>query len=215
MPKRSLAKQAWYDLLQVICRLLAVTLLRLRCHGRSHIPPSGGALVLSNHQSNFDPVLVGLCSNRRLNYLARLTLFRFPPFRWLIQSLDAIPIDREGSGLGGVKETLKRLKAGEMVLIFPEGTRTSDGQVQALKPGFSAIARRAGVPLVPVAVDGAYDAWPRHRRWPRIAVVHVTFGSPIWPNEIPQLTDDALISVAEQRIRDCHRQAAASRAAYR
>src|SRR6185369_4246968 len=96
-------------------------------------------------------------------------------------SLDAIPIDRDGLGLAGLKETLKRLKRGEMVLIFPEGTRTPDGQVAPLKPGFCAIARRANVPLVPVAIDGAFDAWPRFSPVPRPATIHVEFGPPIEP----------------------------------
>ena len=74
----------------------------------------------------------------------RDTLFGFPPFRWLINSLDAIPIDREGIGLGGIKESLRRLKAGEMLVIFPEGTRTKDGNVGELKPGFLALAQLEG-----------------------------------------------------------------------
>jgi len=109
MAERSLAKRLWYDYLQVMCRLLGVALFRVRCTGRENVPPTGGVLVLSNHQSQFDPMLVGLAIDRRLNYLARETLFRFPPFRWLIRSLDAIPIDREGLGLAGLKETLRRL----------------------------------------------------------------------------------------------------------
>ena len=150
-------------------RLAAVAVFKIRCFGRELVPQSGGGLVLSNHQSNLDPVLIGLACERRLNYVARTTLFRSAAFRWMVAALDAIPIDREGGGLGGLKETLKRLKRGEMVLLFPEGTRTPDGEVHAIKPGFCAIARRAAVPLVPVALDGAFDAWPRQRRFPRPA----------------------------------------------
>src|SRR5580704_9941388 len=133
-PSRSLAKRFWYRFLQFVCRLLATLLFQIRISGRDFVPREGGVMVLSNHQSHLDPVLVGLACDRRLNYLARETMFGFAPFRWLIQSLDAIAIDREGSGLAGLKETLRRLKRGEMVLIFPEGTRTSDGEVAALKP---------------------------------------------------------------------------------
>ena len=175
------------------------------------MPATGGALILSNHQSNFDPVLIGLACNRRLNYLARQTLFRFPPFRWLIKSLDAIPIDREGSGLGGLKETLKRLKRQEIVLIFPEGTRTRDGNVAPLKPGFCSLARRAGVPLVPAAIDGAYDAWPRDRPLPAPSVIHIQFGEPLAPNDVAQLTDDQLVAEVQRRICQCHQAAVAGR----
>ena len=178
MARRSLPKRLWYDGLRVICRLLGVVLFRIRCRGRQWVPESGGALVLSNHQSHLDPMLIGLACNRRLNYLARDTLFGFAPFRWLINSLDAIPIDREGLGLAGLKETLKRLKHDELVLIFPEGTRTLDGEVAPLKPGFSALAKRAGVPLLPVAIEGAFDAWPRTRRFSRRASNQIQFAAP-------------------------------------
>jgi len=163
--------------------------------------------VLSNHQSNLDPVLIGLACDRRLNYLARVTLFRFAPFRWLIASLDAIPIDRDGLGLNGLKETLRRLKRGEMVLIFPEGTRTSDGEVASLRPGFSALAKRARVPLVPVAIDGAFRAWPRSRALPRLATIEIEFGPPLMPDELQSYDERQLVDEVDRRIRRCHRQA--------
>ena len=136
MAQRSAAKRLWYGFLQVFCRLLTLAVCRIRVVGREHVPQKQGGLLLSNHQSHLDPVLLGLACDRRLNYLARESLFRFTPFRWLIQSLDAIPIDREGVGLSGLKETLRRLKQDELVLIFPEGTRTRDGEISPLKPGF-------------------------------------------------------------------------------
>jgi len=207
MSQRSLAKRAWYQWLHVTCRIFGVAVFKIRCRGRSLVPKTGPALVLSNHQSNFDPVLIGLACDRRLNYLARETLFKFAPFRWLIKSLDAIPIDREGMGLGGLKETLKRLKRDEMVLIFPEGTRTHDGEMAGLKPGFCALAKRANAPLVPVAIDGAYQAWPRRQKLPGVSVIHIVFGPPIWPAQIEGLDDRSLVAEVERRIRECHRQA--------
>src|SRR5262245_1475162 len=111
--QRSLAKRLWYNFLRVFFRMLAVVVFRIRVRGREHIPKEGGLIVLPKHQSHLDPILVGLCFDRRLNSLARDTLFGFPPLRWLINSLDAIPLDREGIGLGGLKESLKRLKTGE------------------------------------------------------------------------------------------------------
>ena len=110
MAQRSLPKRLWYDFLRVVFRLLGVAFFRIRVFNRQYIPTAGGALVISNHQSHLDPILVGLAFDRRLNYVARDTLFGFAPFRWLINSLDAIPIDREGIGLGGLKESLRRLK---------------------------------------------------------------------------------------------------------
>jgi 1-acyl-sn-glycerol-3-phosphate acyltransferase len=205
--QRTLAQRLGYDALRVLARLFSVGLLGLRVAGREHWPAAGGGLVCSNHQSFFDPPLVGLTCDRRMNYLARDSLFRVPGLSQLIAFLDAIPIDREGGGLAGLKETLRRLKAGELVLIFPEGTRTHDGEVAPLKPGFIAVARRSRVPLVPVAIDGAYQSWPRTARLPRPTRLAVVIGPPIEPQEVAELSDEDLLAELEQRILNCHAEA--------
>lgn len=201
---RTLVQRVGYDWLRWCCRLLSVWMFGLRVAGREHWPEQGGALVCANHQSMFDPPLVGLTCPRRMNYLARDTLFRVPGLRQLIAFLDAIPIDREGGGLAGLKETLRRLKAGEMVLIFPEGTRTYDGEVAPLKPGFIAVARRSKVPLVPVGIDGAFQAWPRTARLPRLGRMAVVVGEPISAEQIAEFSDEDLLAELEQRILTCH-----------
>jgi 1-acyl-sn-glycerol-3-phosphate acyltransferase len=200
---RTLSNRMWHDFLRYVARMVAVPVFQIRHRGRQFLPPEGGGLVLSNHQSNLDPILIGLGCSRRLNYVARTTLFRFAPLGWLINSLDTIPINREGSGFGGLKETLKRLKRGELVLLFPEGTRSPDGEIHEMKPGFCAIAKRSAVPLIPVAVDGAFEAWPRHRSVPRRTVVHVEFGEPIAPEEVARMSDDELVREVQRRIQLC------------
>jgi 1-acyl-sn-glycerol-3-phosphate acyltransferase len=115
--------------------------------------------------------------------------------------------------MSGLKETLRRLKRGELVLIFPEGTRTTDGEVKPLKPGFSALARRAGVPLLPVAIDGAFQAWPRRRKLPRSGHIQVQFGPPLLPQEIQHYDERELVAEIERRIRACHAQAREQRRA--
>jgi 1-acyl-sn-glycerol-3-phosphate acyltransferase len=205
MAQRSFAMRIWYDFLRVVFRLLGVVCFRIRVFGREHIPKSGGVLVVSNHQSHLDPILAGVGCDRRMNYVARDTLFGFAPFRWLIKSLDAIPIDREGIGLGGIKESLRRLKAGEMLVIFPEGTRTKDGNVGQLKPGFLALARRSKVPILPMAIDGAYESWPKRNLLPGLAVIHVRYGQVIVPEMAAQFDDNALQAEVDRQIRICHR----------
>jgi 1-acyl-sn-glycerol-3-phosphate acyltransferase len=207
MAQRSLPKRVWYDFLRVFFRVFGVAVWRIRVFGRQNVTLSGGVLVVSNHQSHLDPILVGLACDRRLNFVARDTLFGFPPFRWLISSLDAIPIDREGIGLGGLKESLRRLKAGEMLAIFPEGTRTRDGEVGELKPGFLALARRAKVPLLPVGLDGSFDSWPRRNLLPWPAVIYVCVGQPLSAEEMSRLDDEKLLAEVERRIRQCTLQA--------
>jgi 1-acyl-sn-glycerol-3-phosphate acyltransferase len=196
-----------YDALRVVCRFIAVWLYGLRVEGRENWPSEGCGLVCANHQSMFDPPLVGLTCSRRMNYLARDTLFRVAGLKQLITFLDAIPIDRDGGGLAGLKETLRRLKAGELVLIFPEGTRTRDGEVAPLKPGFIAVARRSKAPLMPVGLDGAYQAWPRTAWLPRAGRIGVAIGKPISPEQVAALSDEDLLAELEQRILVCHARA--------
>ncbi len=204
MPDRSLAKRAWYAAVRRVCQLVAVICYRVRYTGVENIPSEGGVLVVSNHQSHLDPPLVGLACMRRMNFLARASLFGFAPFRWLINSLDAIPIDREGIGFGGIKTSLRRLKRGEMVAIFPEGTRTPDGQIGPFRPGFTTLAVRSRAAILPVAIEGAYDAWPRGRRFPRLGRIHVHYGCPIFPEQIEKHGEKELLAEVEQRVRQCH-----------
>lgn len=211
MAERSFPMRAWYAFIRVIVGFFAFGMFRLRSFHRERLPATGGYLLLSNHQSHLDPPLIGFVVPRRVNYLARDTLFKNRFFAWLINSLDAIPIDREGLGLSGLKETMRRLKRGEIVLLFPEGTRSPDGEMQPLKPGFSALVQRTGVPIVPVALDGAYQAWPRKAKFPRPGRVCVVVGEPISLETAKSLDDRALIALVDERLRACHAEARARR----
>lgn len=200
---RSWLKRRTYDLTRVTARLAGILFFRIRCEGRSHVPATGGALVCANHQSFLDPVLVGLACDRRLNYLARRTLFEHRFLAWLMTWYDAIPLERDGMGLSGMKETLRRLKREEMVLLFPEGTRTTDGQLGELKPGFCTLARRSRVPLLPVTLAGAFRAWPRSQRLPRPAPIWIQFGPAISVEEVAALDDEQLIARLQAAWREC------------
>ncbi len=208
--KRPLGQHLWYKLVRASAVIFSVILFRVRAHGRHYQPPEGAVLVVANHQSHLDPPLIGMLCYRHLNFLARESLFHFFLLRWLIRSLGSIPIDRDGIGLSGIKETLRRLKRGEMVLVFPEGSRSPDGQVGVLKPGFCALARRGGVQVLPVAIAGAFEAWPRNCRFPRPRTVQIQFGHPLTPAQIGGYSDEELIAEIRRRLIDCH-SAAASR----
>jgi len=96
--------------------------------------------------------------------------------------------------------------------MFPEGTRTRDGEVAPLKPGLCALAKRSRSPLVSVGIAGAFDAWPRWNRLPRLTTIYVQFGASILPEEIDQLQDEELLALVERRIRECHCRAKSHRA---
>ncbi|MGC4002548.1 MAG: lysophospholipid acyltransferase family protein [Pirellulales bacterium] len=182
--------------------------LDLRWSGTEHVPTSGPLLIMANHQSNWDPPLIGgVCEQRRFNYLAKKSLFKFPPLAWLIRSLDAIPIDRDGMGIEGVKETLRRLKRDEAVLVFPEGQRSNTGELEAFMPGFLAFLRRTKAEIVPVGIDGMFESWPRTRPLPQPGRVYIQFGEVMSCAVIDALSDDELTAEVERRIRVCFEQA--------
>jgi len=200
-----------YSFLRVVARIVAVGFYRVRVFGRENWPAEGGALVCSNHQGFMDPPLIGLCCDRQLNFLAKKSLFKFP-IKSAIEWLNAIPVNRSGTGLDGLKETLKRLRGGEMVLIFPEGTRSENGDLGQLKPGFVTVARKGRAPIVPVTFDGSFQAWPKWQLLPSIGVVHVKIGKPITPEEIAQMSDEELLSALQQRMDTMFREVQYSRA---
>ena len=203
MAERSLINRLWYRFSQRSLFLVEVLAYGVRYSGRENIPKTGPVLLVSNHQSHFDPPLVGVPCPRRMNYVARDTLFRFPPLAWLMRSLDAIPIDRDGVGMTGIKESLRRLKRGEMVLVFPEGTRSRDGEIGTFRPGFTMLAARSGAAILPVAVDGAFDAWPRWRKLPRLGKIRVHYGRPIPFEEIQGRDERELVAEVKRRVHEC------------
>ena len=170
-----------YSLVHVICRLLAIIFLKLRVSGRENIP-EGGAVLASNHQSYFDPALISVTLNRPVYFLARKELFEANWFfGWLIRNINAIPIERRTFDSTGLRQAIEVLQKGGLLVVFPEGTRTSNGEIGEIRKGVSLLGEKANVPLVPTLIDGAYQAWPRRHKLPvRFSPVRVRFAKPLW-----------------------------------
>ena len=198
-----------YKLTQYMISGIAMLFWRLRVLHKERWPTEGGGLLCANHQSFLDPPLIGSSCPKRMNFLARKTLFDHPVLGWVIGWLDAIPLERDGLGIGGLKEALRRLKGGELVLIFPEGTRSRDGELQPLQPGFCALARRGKVPILPVAIDGPYHVWPRHQKLPGLAPITIVVGEPISLETIEVSTDKELVERVASGIRAAFEEARA------
>jgi 1-acyl-sn-glycerol-3-phosphate acyltransferase len=209
--RHSRAGRLLYDGLWVVTRTLAVSVFGFRYRFAEPLPPEGGLLVVSSHQSHLDPLLLGLACQRRLSSLARSSLFRFRPFAAAITALDAVPIDRNASMVTAMKAVIARLQAGRAVTIYPEGSRTADGRLGECKPGFALIAKRAGVPIVPVAIVGAFECWPRTRRFPRPGRIRLEFGPLITAAEVAALDERALFAESVRRLEVCDARARAAR----
>lgn len=203
-----------------ICRIPFWTLFQYgfsaRCAGGANVPAKGPALLVSNHQSYFDPLLVGLTTWRHLRYLGRESLFRSRALGWMIKNLGCIPIAKEGYARDGLQKSLEILKSGQPLLVFPEGTRTPDGKMSPLKPGVSLLVRQTDAPVIPVGIAGAYDAYPRERKLPRFAPIFVpssqarisvVIGQPIDPALLANVKKQALLDLLFEKIQECQTQA--------
>jgi 1-acyl-sn-glycerol-3-phosphate acyltransferase len=191
--------------LQVICRVATSVLWDLKVYGRGNVPAEGGAILAANHQSYLDPVLVAVQLTRPVSFMAKSELFKNAAFSWLIRQLNAFPIHQGKGDRAAINETIERLKEGHMLTLFAEGHRTSDGEIQEIQPGIALVARRAGVPVIPVVIEGSFAAWPRSNKLPRPGKIRVMYGKPIdcsamKSEEIVKAIDAALrIMMAELR----------------
>ena len=196
---QGLAHRLWYSGCRRVCQVLGSAAFGVRCFGQHNVPAFGGALLASNHQSFLDPMLAGLGLSREVHYMARDSLFRNWAFGWLIRSLNAFPVKRSTADLAAIKEALRRLKRGQLVLLFGEGTRTQDGRIAPLQPGIIMLARKAKVPVIPVVIDGAFEAWPRHHKLWRFEDIRTKYGQPMTAQQIKDQGDESAAKILWQR----------------
>jgi 1-acyl-sn-glycerol-3-phosphate acyltransferase len=199
-PGHSRFGRMFYDTLWVLCRTFGVALFGIRYRFAEPLPREGGLLVLSSHQSNLDPLLLGLVCERRLSSLARSSLFRWGPFGAIISALDAIPIDREASSVAAMKTIIRKLRGGGAVTIFPEGTRTRDGKLGDVQSGFALVAKRAAVPILPVAIVGAWECWPRTRLLPLPGRIRLEFGPVIPAADVAAMDGSTLVALVTEQL---------------
>lgn len=167
-PRASLKNRLTLAVGRFITRLWFIVCYRFKVEGREHIPLTGQIVLVSNHQSYLDPIAVGLAIRKRtFRSIARTGLFSFKPFAWLIYALGAIPIDQEGASTSAIKLSIQQIQEGHAVVIFPEGGRSRNGVTNEFKGGVLLILKRTKAPVVPIAIEGAYDIWPAGEKIPR------------------------------------------------
>ena len=154
-------------------------LFRPRLEGRARLPETGGALLCANHQSFLDIPLVAHLTPRHVAFVARASLAHSGFLAWVMRESGAVLIRQGKPDRAALREMVAHLEAGDLVAIFPEGSRTWDGSLGELRAGALVAARQAGVPVVPIGIRGAFEAWPRQRRFPRPRRVAARVGAPI------------------------------------
>lgn len=165
-----------YNLVRYVIGFFLVVLFRWRVTGAENVPVSGGVIIASNHISNFDPFVVGTAVSRKLHFMAKEELFVNPIMRAIIQWLGAFPVRRGASDRTAIRTAINLLENGNMVGLFPEGTRSKNGQLGQAEPGLAMIAAKAGATIVPTAVIGTNKVFRNGSLLPQF---RVHFGKPI------------------------------------
>ena len=169
----------WYLLGYSLSKAIAKTFFSYRVIGAENMIEEGPCIIAANHCSFFDPPLVGVACRRAIHYLARKSLLEWPILGPIFPELNVIPVDRKNADRSALMGAIRVVKNGGAVLIFPEGTRSPDGNLQPAQPGIGMIVSKTGAPVVPVRVTGSYRAFSRKMHIPRIAPIKVSVGSPI------------------------------------
>ena len=190
----------WYRMAQRLVQVMMCMLWRVRVFNRRYEPSEGGVLYICNHQSFLDPPLAAFALMRPASFMARASLFRSKPMKWLIESLNAFPVRRRSADNAALKEAVRRLKAGRTLVVFPEGTRTRDGRIGKFLPGVAMLARRAATWTVPVIIDGAFECWPRSQKLPSMGSVVVQYDRPISQEQARNMTSQEFVDTVRQRL---------------
>ena len=186
MKYRKQQSKLFYMIARVILAAFFKLFFRVVAHGAWRIPKEGGMILASNHQSYIDPPGIGtFVKRRRVRFMAREKVFSVLILKQVILWLGAFPIKRGKFDLTGMNIMINLLKEGEVVAMFPEGTRSHTGELLPIQAGIGIIAHRAKVPIIPVYIDGFYNAWPRHNFLPKLfKKLKLVYGYPIHFDEL-------------------------------
>jgi len=173
----------WYWAGYNLSKLIAKTFFSFRVEHRERIIETGGVILAMNHQSFVDPPLAGICCKRDIFFLARKSLFKWPVLGPIFPKINVVPVNRDGSDMSALKTVIKMIKAGHCTILFPEGTRTRDGNLQPARAGIGLVIAKTLAPVVPMRIFGAFEAFPRDRKLPKRRPITIVVGDPIYFTE--------------------------------
>lgn len=168
-----------YFISKNILKLFFKICFKLSITGAENCPKYGPLIIAPNHASFLDPLIAGIVTPRELNFMARDSLFRNRIFGRILMLVNAFPLRREGADPGAMRQAIDKLCQGKAVLIFPEGTRSKDGNLGTPRAGIGLLAAMSGANILPCYIKGSIDALPRGAIFPRFKKISVYIGKPI------------------------------------
>jgi len=163
-----------------LSRLIGRLFFRLRIIHRERMIQAGPVILAMNHQSYLDPPFAGTTCDRAIYFLAKRTLIDVPVLGWLLPKLNVIPVNQEGIDRSALKALIRVLKSGNAALVFPEGARTLDGDLQPAQPGLGLVIAKTLAPVVPMRIFGAHESLPRGRGGLHFVPITIVVGEPIF-----------------------------------
>ena len=170
----------YYWICYHLSRLIGRLFFRLRIIHRERIIQTGSVILAMNHQSYLDPPLAGVTCDRAIYFLAKRTLIDVPVLGWLLPKLNVIPVNQEGIDRSALKALIRVLNSGNAALVFPEGARTLDGDLQPAQPGLGLVIAKTLAPVVPMRIFGAHESLPRGGGGLHFVPITIVVGEPIF-----------------------------------
>jgi len=169
-----------------ITKVLLVAVLKLffrfGVKGRENIPPRGGFIIASNHASFFDPPIIGCAFSRPTGFLAKRELFDNAFLRWYLPKVNTIPVNRGSFDIKALRRTIQEIAEGRGMLVFPEGTRTTDGELKEPEKGIGFLVDRCQAPVIPAYIGGTFEVFPKGAKRLKLAPIRVKIGVPLYFN---------------------------------
>jgi 1-acyl-sn-glycerol-3-phosphate acyltransferase len=170
----------WYRFGYLSAQIIGKTLFSFKVVHRERIIETGGVILAMNHESYIDPPLAGIACHRELFYLARKTLLKWPVMGQIFPHMNVIPVDQERADMSALKTVIKKIRAGHATVIFPEGGRTTDGNLQPAQPGLGLVIAKTLAPVVPMRIFGAHKAFPMGGKPRPFTPVTIVVGEPMY-----------------------------------
>lgn len=189
-----------YRLLQLFAKALAWLLFRPKVVGAENIPPKGGVLVVSNHPTYLDPILLATFAPRLFSFVAKRPLFFMPIVRTFLWLTDCVPVEQDAPDRRALRLSIQKLRSGDALVIFPEGTRSDHGKLRPFQLGPAMVAVEAQVPVIPCGLAGFYEAWKLEAPLPRPSRVAIVFGEPFTPHLTNNLPKRESLELITQRV---------------
>ena len=186
-----------FRFLRALLAAVFVPLYRVRVEGRSRIPAEGPVLLAANHASYWDAVFLQVGCRRPIRWMIDGTYYRLPVLTWLFRGIGCIPVAAAGGNRAALRAATQALKEGGIVGIFPEGFLSRTGRMRRAQTGVALLAARAGAPVVPAYLRGAFFGWHKGQLFPRLSRVTVRFGEPMWLRRREDLSKGALQDFAD------------------